>query len=77
MDKEDQRALRSTLAVAIAEHAGYTATSLARAIGRDGTYLRDFINGKKDSIGAREIAAIEERLGKQLWTPTVDRKSVV
>lgn len=59
-------ALRSELVAALDAQQTFNATSLARAIGRDGTYLRDFIKGKKESIGAVELAAIEERLGVRL-----------
>ena len=68
METSDQDVLRTALAAAIQGHPVYNATSLARAIGRDGTYLRDFIKGKKESIGAREIAALEERLGQRLFS---------
>ncbi|MCX5570593.1 S24 family peptidase [Kaistia nematophila] len=38
-------------------------TRLARDIGRGKDYIRDFLGGKKESIGAAELLAIEEVLG--------------
>lgn len=63
---ETFEALRSGLVAALGAQNRFNATSLARAIGRDGTYLRDFIRGKKETIGALEIAAIEQHLGVSL-----------
>ena len=66
MADDDMQSIRSALVAAIDEHPKFTATSLAREIGRDGTYLREFIRGKKDTIGAREIKALEEVLKRPL-----------
>ena len=62
-------AIRTELVAALDAQDEFSATSLARAIGRDGTYLRDFIKGKKESIGAVEISAIEQRLNVTLAGP--------
>ena len=58
--------LRTAVAAAIGAHPDHTPTSAAKAIGRDGTYIRDFLNGKKDTIGAREIDLLEQLLGTPL-----------
>lgn len=39
-----------------------TATKLARAIGRDKSYLNDFLDGSKQSLAAGDIFKIEEKL---------------
>lgn len=46
----------------IADH-DMTATELSRAIGRGKDYIRDFLTGRKESLGAADIAAIEVALG--------------
>lgn len=38
-------------------------TKLARDLGRGKDYIRDFLDGKKRSMGAEELAAIEAQLG--------------
>lgn len=42
---------------------GTTATQLARAIGRGKDYIRDFLSGRKASLAAGDVAAIEAALG--------------
>ena len=39
------------------------ATRLSLAIGRDGTFIRDFINGKKSGFSSADMMAIERELG--------------
>ncbi len=66
MAKDMQEPLRTALATAIEERTDLNPTSAARAIGRGDTYIRDFLNGKKETLGAREINALEVLLGKSL-----------
>lgn len=50
--------LRANLA-ALIDSKGVDPTNLAKKIGRGSDYLRDFLNGRKKSIGAAEVTALE------------------
>lgn len=54
----DANELRSRLQTAM-EAAGVDATSLAKRIGRSPEYVRDFLNGRKNSMKATELTLIE------------------
>jgi phage repressor protein C with HTH and peptisase S24 domain len=72
MSQTDQQALRTALSEAIVA-ANTNATAVARAIPRDQNYVRDFLRGKKESLGAQETARIETILGLEPGTLLVSR----
>lgn len=63
MEAAQVEQLRSTLKSLLDGSERFDATSLARKIGRGPGYLRDFLNGRKDSLGAVEMRKIEELYG--------------
>lgn len=52
--------MRAFLAKLIDADPEHDATTLARKIGRKDGYLRDFLNGRKDSLGAVEVIRLEK-----------------
>lgn len=62
MRRSDSDALREALSALLAGQQKFTPTSLGKAIGRDGSYIRDFLNERKASLGAIEISAIEREM---------------
>jgi phage repressor protein C with HTH and peptisase S24 domain len=60
---------RAKIAAALAKTEGLDATALALKIGRGKDYVRDFLNGRKQSIKPIDLAAIEQELGLDL-TPS-------
>lgn len=59
MRQNSHERLRANLSTLL-DSKGVDATNLAKKIGRKPDYLRDFLNGRKKSIGAAEVTAIEE-----------------
>jgi hypothetical protein len=55
--------LRKVLTDLIDKDGRFDATTLARKIGRGEGYLRDFLRGRKDSLGGVEMRKIEELYG--------------
>lgn len=59
MTRMETEGVRAFLARLIEGDPEHDATTLARKIGRKDGYLRDFLNGRKDSLGASEVLRIE------------------
>lgn len=65
MQKDGADALRGALRQAIEASPGMTATSLGKKVRNEGSYFRDFLSGRKASVGASEISAAEKILELQ------------
>lgn len=61
MRQNNPERLRSNLS-ALLDSKGVDPTTLAKKINRGSDYIRDFLNGRKKSLGAAEVAAIEGEL---------------
>lgn len=59
MTPHEPQTVRALLSKLIEADPQHDATSLAKKIGRGGGYIRDFLNGRKDTLGAAETLKIE------------------
>jgi hypothetical protein len=67
--KKCAQALRKVLRSAL-EGSEYSALSLSRELGKKGTYIHDFLSGKKGSVGCPELIKIERILDMEPGTLT-------